>query len=104
MRRIYQARDLQQAHLLLHRLQQAGIRARVFNENAQGAIGQIPFTDTYPELWLEREADRERAEALIREFEAEPVVEGEVRCPHCGESHPANFELCWHCGRSLAGR
>lgn len=104
MQRIYQARDLQQAHLLLHRLEGVGIRARVFNENAQGAIGEIPFTHVYPEIWLEREADRERAEALIREFEAEPTVEGEVRCTACGETNPANFEFCWNCGRPLAGR
>lgn len=101
MRRLYQAHDLQQAHLLLHQLAQLGIRARVLNENAQGAVGEIPFVQAYPEIWLEREADRERAEAVVRAFEAAPAAEGDIRCRHCGETNPATFELCWQCGAPL---
>jgi hypothetical protein len=27
---------------------------------------------------------------------------GTVVCRACGEESPANFDLCWNCGRALA--
>ena len=46
MRRVYTAAPLPEAHLMLQQLESAGINARVFNENAQGATGELPVTDT----------------------------------------------------------
>lgn len=100
MKRIYQAANLQEAHLLLHFLDQEGIEARVFNANAQGGVGEIPFIHAYPELWVMDERDAPRALELITRFESRPEVPGSIRCV-CGEENPANFELCWSCGRPL---
>lgn len=101
MQRVYAAANLQEAHLVRQLLEQSGIAARVFNENAQGGMGEIPFTHVYPELWVEDERDAARAAEIIQEFEHAPEVQGETACPRCGEVNPANFELCWRCGRPL---
>jgi len=103
MLRLYQAADLQEAHLLLHQLAAEGIDARLFNQYAQGGLGDIPFPNAYPEIWLLNERDLARARMVIYSFERRPEVEGHVTCPHCGEDNPANFETCWHCGASLDG-
>ena len=102
MKRIYSAANLPDAHIIVGLLGQAGIAARVFNENAQGGVGEIPFVHAWPEVWLEEETDSERALELIRGFEQGKDTEGQVACPACGESNPGNFEVCWKCGAQLA--
>ena len=61
MYKLYAAANLQEAYLILHRLEHANISARIFNEHAQGALGEIPFTHAYPELWALEQADVTRA-------------------------------------------
>ena len=101
MLKLYAAANLQDAHLLRYLLAEQGIEARVFNENAQGGVGELPFTHTYPELWLEDEADLPRARRVIADFENKPPAQGTLRCAGCGEDNPATFEICWHCGKAL---
>jgi len=97
MQRVYAAANLTEAYLLLHRLQQAGIAARVFNEHAQGAMGEIPFTHAYPELWVEHDVDAARARPVIVEYERGGSDAAPWVCPACGESNPSAFEICWRC-------
>jgi hypothetical protein len=101
MRKIYSAATLPDAHLVRGLLAQAGIDARVFNENAQGGMGEIPFTHAYPEVWIVDEGDAPRARELIRQFERPGPPAAAVRCPACAEDNPGNFQLCWNCGESL---
>lgn len=100
MMRIYTAADVVEAHLVQHSLAQAGIGAHVFNQNAIGAVGELPFTHAWPEVWLDQDADRERARAVVRAYESERAAAGQVTCG-CGESSPENFALCWNCGAAL---
>lgn len=98
MQKLYSAENLPDAYLLLHRLQRAGIEARVLNEHAQGGMGEIPFTHAYPEVWLVEPADAERARTIVAEHERrEPPGRPHV-CGVCHEESPGGFELCWRCG------
>ena len=99
MFRLYTAASLPEAHLVLHRLQAAGIKAKVFNENAQGGLGELPVT--YPEIWIDQAGDMTAARRIVEEFEQTAVVAASRFCPQCGEENPSNFELCWQCGGSL---
>jgi hypothetical protein len=101
MKRIYSAATLPDAHLVLGLLAQAGIGARVFNENAQGGMGEIPFTHAWPEVWIVDERDAERARELVRQFERPAPPSAETFCPRCGERNPGNFQVCWHCGAEI---
>lgn len=101
MRKIYSAASLPDAHLVSGLLGQAGIEAKVFNENAQGGMGEIPFTHAYPEVWLVDERDSERAVEVIRQFERPGTHVAAVRCAACNEENPGNFQLCWSCGAAL---
>ena len=97
MRRVYSAAMLPDAHLIADLLGHAGIEARVFNENAQGGLGEIPFIHAWPEVWVVDDRDTERARALIRAHEGTNTL-AQVACPACGEASPANFQICWNCG------
>jgi len=101
MKRLYRASSLPDAHILRGLLEQSGIEVRVFNENAQSGVGQLPVSEAQPELWLVDERDLDRAQTLLREFESAPQVTGSVRCSQCAEDNPANFQVCWNCGAAL---
>ena len=100
MFRLCTTATLAEAHLLRDLLLRAGVDARVFNEHAQGGLGDIPFTHAWPEIWLDRPGDADRARALIDAFEH--AQSGPDRgCEVCGEISPGSFEVCWHCGHTL---
>jgi ribosomal protein L40E len=101
MLKLYDANNLPEAHLLLDLLSQAGIEAQILNIFAQGATGEIPFGQAYPEIWLEDENDKPRALAIIHDYESTPTNTDWVFCRQCGERNPANFELCWQCSKEL---
>ena len=101
MERFYIAANRIDAYLVLHRLQQAGIPAHVFNEHMQSIAGEVPPDVAQPQVWLDRPADRARAESVLAAMRADRMKTGSVVCRSCGEDNPANFELCWKCGRGL---
>lgn len=101
MRRLYRAGNLTEAYLILHMLEREAVSARVLNEHAQGALGEIPFTHAGPEVWVTEDVDYERARVLVVRFESLRNIAGVRRCNHCGEENPMTFELCWHCGEPI---
>lgn len=101
MIRFYTARNRFDAYLLADRLKQAGIRVHVFNEHASSIVGEVPPDIGQPQVWLEREQDRERAAVLLARIEADAGTGVARRCPSCGEESPASFDLCWKCGTGL---
>jgi hypothetical protein len=101
MIRFYVAQQRYDAYLLADRLNQAGIRAHVFNEHASSIVGDVPPEVAQPQVWLARECDHERACALVVAMEADAARTASNRCGACGEESPGNFELCWNCGAGL---
>jgi Putative prokaryotic signal transducing protein len=101
MIRFYIARQRYDAWLVADRLAQAGIRAHVFNQHASSIVGEVPPDVAQPQVWLERECDRERAEVVLRDIEAAGRAASDVACRSCGEPSPSNFDLCWNCGTTL---
>ncbi len=61
MIRIYTAQQRYDAYLVADRLNQAGIKAHVFNQHASSIVGDVPPDVAQPQVWIERECDRERA-------------------------------------------
>ena len=101
MVRIYSAATLPDAHFVRGLLGQAGIDARVFNENLQGGLGEIPFTHAYPEVWIVDEGDLERARDVIAQMERQAPGSASMVCPRCREGNPGHFQICWNCGKEL---
>jgi len=101
MFRLCTAVNLPEAYLLLHQLSAAGIEARVLNEHAQGGMGEIPFAQAYPEIWVMQESDGAHAREIIAAFERPASSHKAIRCQACAEINPSGFEICWHCGQVL---
>jgi Putative prokaryotic signal transducing protein len=101
MIRVYTALQRYDAYLVADRLNQAGIKAHVFNEHASSIVGDIAPDVAQPQVWIERECDRERAQIVLRDIESAGSQHAEHICFGCGEPSPANFDLCWKCGATL---
>ncbi|MXS85227.1 hypothetical protein ABO04_04670 [Nitrosomonas sp. HPC101] len=101
MKKLYIANNLLEAHIIQDLLESAYIPSRLFNEYAQGGVGEIPFTHAYPEVWVVRDLDYDRGRAIVSTYEQMPQVTDSIFCPKCGEENPGNFQLCWQCGAGL---
>jgi hypothetical protein len=101
MKRVYFANTLMEAQLAADTLSQLGIPNHIFNANAAGAVGELPFTQILPEVWIEDEDQESSALSALAAIDAKPDPAEKI-CPGCGESSPGNFLSCWKCGRALA--
>jgi len=99
MEKIYTSHDLVLVGHLQSVLADAGINCWIRNQSLAGAIGELPPTAVWPELWLHDAADYQRAMTLIKPIVApSPVRNTPWRCD-CGEQLEGQFELCWRCGK-----
>jgi rubrerythrin len=78
-------------------LRAAGIDCEVRNTALSGALGEIPFLECAPQIWIRNSLDEARARELIAQLRQ--PVEGEPwTCRHCGEVLEPQFSQCWNCG------
>lgn len=90
----------QQNSFLVHNarnvVENAGIETVLRNEYASGAAGDLAPLDTWVELWVVNDSDYDKAMQVIESLSSKDNEE-EWRCPKCGESNPASFDVCWKC-------
>ena len=101
MHKLYAASSLQEAYLIAGMLATAGIDAQILNQHSQGGLGEIPFGEVYPEIWLADDANMAAARRIIDAYEQPAADPGTVVCWSCHEENPADFDVCWHCGKAL---
>lgn len=79
-----------------------GIPAFIRNEHLGSIIGEIPFQEVWPELWVRNDLDYDRALQLIDSA----TIGGESpqspwKCRACGTEMEGQFAACWNCGREV---
>lgn len=98
MKLIYSSSNTLLVNHVRNLLEVSGIEVQMKNEFLGGAAGELPPTESWPELWVAEE-DLARAQQVIDAFQrAEPLPTW--RCPKCGELVEGQFTLCWNCGTS----
>jgi hypothetical protein len=103
MRPLYISLNLLEIYHLKNLLAAEGIATTVKNELLSRLAGEIPFIECAPQLCLLSEADRLRAEEVVRDFRR-PVTRGPAwRCAQCGEEIEGQFSACWRCGTERPG-
>jgi hypothetical protein len=100
MKRVHIAPTLLDAQLAVDALSSLGIVTHILNANAAGALGEVPFMQAQPEVWVDDDTQEARAREALASLSDAPI-RGEKTCPHCGEANPVNFLSCWQCGRTL---
>ncbi|MDJ0916338.1 MAG: DUF2007 domain-containing protein [Woeseiaceae bacterium] len=79
-------------------LESEGIPAEVRNQHLGSILGEMPFAETWPELWVRNDMDFDRAKQLIDDSIADESPEKGWRCEACGEDNERQFAVCWNCG------
>lgn len=80
-------------------LEDHGIRCLIKNEYLAGGLGELPFNECWPELWVLDEADHRYAgEIAAGILESREPGREPWRCPDCGEELEGQFTDCWRCG------
>jgi hypothetical protein len=97
---VFTHRERPFALLLKERLATEEIVCLVRNDELSTALGEIPFVECYPELWVVDDEVFPRARLLLDQWLSEMSMEqGAWRCAGCGEVLEGQFESCWKCGR-----
>lgn len=78
-------------------LRAAGIDCEVRNSTLAGAMGEIPFIECAPQVWIRNALDEARALELVAGMHR-PVAGAPWKCTRCGEVLEPQFGQCWNCG------
>ena len=81
-------------------LRAAGIDCEVRNTVLSGALGEIPFLECAPQVWIRNALDEAPAREMLAQL-GRPVDGPPWTCAACGEVLEPQFAQCWQCG---AGR
>ncbi|MDR3378783.1 MAG: DUF2007 domain-containing protein [Verrucomicrobiae bacterium] len=84
-------------------LEKSGIVCFTRNECCAGLVGDIPLTESTPELWIQDDDRLAEALEIKRDWKAAGPAEGsQWACPACGETLEPQFTTCWKCGAAKA--
>ena len=98
LRKVHTADSILEIAHLRNVLEGEGIACFVRNERLAGALGEIPFVECWPELWVVRNGDALQARGLIDAARsAEPAARADWQCGRCGEWVEGQFDECWRC-------
>ena len=82
-------------------LEAEGIRAELRNQHLGSIVGDMPFVEVWPELWVVNDLDFDRAKQLIDGTALDESPREPWRCSKCGEENEGQFAACWNCGASV---
>ncbi len=97
MKLLARADNSLQASIWADTLRAAGIRCELRNTALSGAMGEIPFLECAPQLWLERDSDAARAREILQQLQR-PMQGPLWICSTCSEYSEPQFGSCWQCG------
>ena len=105
MKKILVSQSLIEVESLKERLEQAGIRCMVKNQQGSTLAGGVPFVEVFPELWIVKNEDYGQAKELMSVWtKVETKSSAAWICSECGEKHSGEFTACWRCGREKGSK
>ena len=79
-------------------LRAEGIASEIRNEHLGSILGEMPFTEIWPELWVVNDLDYDRARQLVDAAVADEAPGDDWHCRRCGADNERQFGSCWKCG------
>ena len=92
--------DRAEAGLLKELLEREGVVCLIRNEQLFAALGEIPFLECFPELWVVDDEVWPRAKSLLANWFKQEVDPLSWTCFSCGEVLEWQFGACWKCGKA----
>lgn len=101
---VFPHRERPLALMLRERLAEEGVACLLRNDELSTALGEIPFVECYPELWVVDNEVFPRARLLLEKWLEEAAEsDPEWSCAGCGEGVEGQFQSCWKCGEERPG-
>jgi hypothetical protein len=79
-------------------LESHGIKTFIRNQYGSSVMGEVPFVEVVPQLFVLRDSDVERAMALLQLDLPRTATADDWVCPECGVEVEGQFDRCWKCG------
>jgi hypothetical protein len=98
VRKVHTAESIVEIAHLRNLLESEGIACVVRNDRLCGVVGEIPYLECWPELWVVETGHYLKARSLVEEVLHVSPPMAAWRCPGCGESIEGQFAVCWNCG------
>ena len=74
------------------------IKTFLRNEYGSSVVGELPFVEVIPQLFVLEEKDVARARELLQLDLPMEDSDDDWVCPECGVDVEGNFSRCWKCG------
>ena len=101
MKKVTRAENVVMANHYKNILESEGIACEIRNDVLNQIFGEMPFEETWPELWVVNDIDYDRAKQLIDSAIIEESPQAPWRCKKCGEENEGQFAACWSCGAEV---
>ncbi|MEM7012879.1 MAG: DUF2007 domain-containing protein [Verrucomicrobiota bacterium] len=99
MRKVYENLDFTSVGYFQSILEDSGIPTHIKNLGGSGLMGEVPFTEVFPELWVVEDSDYDRAiEILKPHYDTMQESHSDWKCQKCGIQVEGQFGECWKCG------
>tara|TARA_B100000767_G_scaffold248650_1_gene249717 strand:- start:76 stop:381 length:306 start_codon:yes stop_codon:yes gene_type:complete len=96
MKLVYSNENRMLANNVKNIIEAQGIHLIIKNEFAQGAIGELSVTDSWPEIWVVNDDQYNRAVEILASI-ASSGVGDDWLCKICSEENTCAFDICWNC-------
>ncbi len=83
-------------------LQSEGISCEIRNQHLGSIMGEMPFVEVWPQLWIVNDLDFDRAQQLISDDVVDESPAEPWKCRRCGEENEGQFAACWSCGTATS--
>ena len=85
-------------------LESEGIRTHLKNQYTSSVLGEIPFVEALPQLWILEDDDLVKAKRLIQELlTSSEEIQPEWTCAECNSKVDGVFGRCWKCNTPQPG-
>ena len=98
MIKVFENFDFSRVGQMQSLLESHGIKTFIKNQYGSSVMGEVPFVEVVPQLFILEEKDLIRArELLLLDLPVEELEEAWI-CPECGADVDGEFHRCWKCG------
>ncbi len=97
MKKLTSSDSLVTIHHWKNLLESEGIACELRNEHLGSVMGEVPFVEVWPQLWVVNDLDFDRARQLLSDAAMSESPDEAWTCRHCGESNEGQFAACWNC-------
>ena len=99
MVKVYTASELHVVQLIKSQLEERGVACVMNNEYSAIARGDLVYTDTWPEIWVDDDQAKAANTVLAELASSSADQQDEWVCAGCGEVIEGQFSDCWNCSQ-----